>query len=179
MFCSKCGSENNEDSLFCNKCGNKLNSDITTNSGNNDTYGLICKKNMFAGFLLNIIAFALPILMVVFSLFANSTSSESKSSGGVRISISMPNTDITIVVIIGIFIFGLGMAIYFIKNKKSQRIMSIIYLISAIVDLTLCVMTCLRLVFATCGLGVMIFIPGILQIIAGTKFISATRFNKI
>ena len=48
----------------------------------------------------------------------------------------------------------------------------------SIADLTLFVMTCLLYVLASCGLGVIMFIPGILQVIAGTKFVSATKFNK-
>ena len=180
MFCNKCGAENNDDSLFCDKCGNKLNNDINIGAESNNAYELICKKNMFTGFLLNIIAFVLPILMTVFLQFSDSTTPESESSGGVSVSM---NTDVSgaaflTAIIIGILIFGLGMAIYFIKNKKTQKTLSIVYLISAIADLTLFVMTCSLYVLATCGLGVVVFIPGILQIIAGTKFVSATRFNR-
>ena len=180
MFCSKCGTENNDDSLFCNKCGNQLNSVINTETESNNTYELTRKKNMFTGFLLNIIAFALPTLMIAFLQFADRTTPESESSGGVSVSMNadVSGTAFLIAIIIGILIFGLGMAIYFIKNKKTQKTLSIVYLISAIADLTFFVMTCLLYVLATCGLGAIMFIPGILQVIAGTKFVSATKFNK-
>lgn len=180
MFCNKCGAENNDDSLFCDKCGNKLNNDINIGAESNNAYELICKKNMFTGFLLNIIAFVLPILMTVFLQFSDSTPQESNSPGDININIDIntPKVDIGIAVIIGILIFGLGMVIYFIKNKKAQRITSMVYLISAIADLTLLAITCRFYVLTTCGLGVVLFIPGILQIIAGTKFVSATRFNR-
>ena len=37
MFCSKCGSNNSDDSKYCNSCGTGLNSNITIHTTSNET----------------------------------------------------------------------------------------------------------------------------------------------
>ena len=177
MYCTKCGTENKDESKFCNNCGAPFENNSEENNANNKVnFGY--KKSMFSAFLLNIIAFTLPFLLIVFMQVSSSTTDSSESSGGFSVSFGAEYSSLClgIAMIIGVLIFIVGMLIYFIKKPGIQKLLSMIYLISAISDLALLVVTCLAIIPATCGLGVILYIPGILQIIAGSKFVSATKF---
>lgn len=170
MFCQKCGTENNDSSIYCSNCGIPLK----------ETKGKRTNKNsgtMFSGFLLNIFSVVIPaIIIFAFDLVSNSSSSQDEG-GGVTIEFNADYSTslLSLAIVIGLIIFAIGIVIYFNKNAKLRKILSLLYLIVAIADLCLLVVNTLTYILATCGLGVILYVPGILQIIAGEKYVSATR----
>ena len=54
MKCSKCGTENLQNSNFCSKCGNILNNNVTTNNVENIETLKHRKKPEVSGFMSNL-----------------------------------------------------------------------------------------------------------------------------
>lgn len=165
MYCRYCGAENNDESTYCQKCGKPLRESEERQKN---------KGKIFSAFLLNIFAIVIP----TFLIFAINTIPQSNTdSGGVSVEFkaNYSGTMLLATMSVGIIIFIIGLVIFFLKNIKSRKILSIIYLILAVVDLCLLVGNTLLYVVASCGLGTVLYIPGILQIIAGTKYVSATK----
>ena len=168
MICKKCNTNNDDSSHFCTNCGAPLN--------NNEALMNAKKQKMFTGHLLNIFSVIIPIvLMIVFSL---PTDSSNESSEGVTIVFNAnPSASLLFfIVIVGFIIFLLGLFIYFCKRNKIKLIASYVYLTASIIDLLLLFAVCATYIIATCGIGVILFVPGILQIKAGINFISATKY---
>lgn len=169
MFCQKCGTENNDSSIYCSNCGTPLK----------ETKGKKTNKNsgtMFSGFLLNLFSVAIPAILILFDFFTNSSSNQ--DDGGditIELNAEYSSSLILLAIVIGLVIFAIGIVIYFNKNVRLRKTLSLVYLIVAIADLCLLVVNTLTYILATCGLGVILYVPGILQIIAGTKYMSATR----
>ena len=172
MFCQKCGTENNDSSIYCSNCGTPLK----------ETKGKKTNKNsgtMFSGFLLNLFSVAIPALLILFDFFTNSSSNQDDGGGEtiatVEINADYSTSLLSLAIVIGLLIFAIGSVIYFNKHAKFRKTLSLLYLIVAIADLCFLVANTLTYILATCGLGVILYVPGILQIIAGTKYMSATR----
>lgn len=136
----------------------------------------INQEKMFVAHILNIIAFIIPIVLVI-AIYNLPFENNRKDNGGVDITMQaeIPFKSFITIIVIGICIFILGMYLYFTKANKIKHILSYIYLFAAIIDLIwLFITTCLYII-ATCGLGAVMFIPGILQIKAGINFVTATK----
>lgn len=170
MYCGKCGTQNDDNNCFCSKCGANLKGIHTSNKSADG------KSKLFAGLLLNIFAVAIPVILV---LVMNSLSIyESKpDDGGISIDTTGDySSGIMLVAMgVGIMIFILGIIIYFLRNSRCKSILSVVYLTVSIVDLVLFVAGTMLYVLGSCGLGLIMYVPGALQIIAGTKFISGSR----
>lgn len=159
MYCSKCGAENKDDSLFCTKCGEKiLDVNVKDDKGAEIKGVEKDKTNLFSAHLLNIIAFCLPVLMTLgmFLVIPQMSKNDSDSF------------------LVGLIIFVIGIIIYLKPERKKMK-WAYIYLFLAISDLILAFFLFMLYVLASCGFGVVLFIPGILQIIAGFKFVKAIK----
>ena len=134
------------------------------------------KDKMFAGFLLNIFAIIIPVVLGL-ALVVLPSSNDLDDGGGVTVSLEadLSYNLIVLAMVVGIVIFAMGIVLYFSKNLKMKKTLSIIYLIAAVVDLCGFFIVTLTYILATCGLGAVLYVPGILQILAGTKFVSAIR----
>jgi hypothetical protein len=64
LRCSKCGSENNEDSLFCNKCGSKLSNYVEQSSKSNR---FLNKRYIILGCSILIIGIAVVVFLTIFT----------------------------------------------------------------------------------------------------------------
>lgn len=172
--CPECGRDISDKAEACPNCG------MTLAKTKNQKYN----KNLFVAHWLNIIAFIFPgILIGISELFAyfsqNSNGDTSSSENGVSISLdaeSAFNSELlSVIMIIGALIFIIGILIYFMKSAKLKITLSIIYLIMAISDFALLLVSMAIVILMTCGVLSVILIPGILQIIAGAKFISGSK----
>lgn len=167
MYCLKCGTDNKENSEFCSQCGSRLKV-----AGNNSK----TKTKFFTGHILNISSVAIPIIMYIAMLIAV-PAEEQSNDGNTHISVTADISGdlLGIVMIIGLVIFAIGLVVYFIESVKLKTVLSFVYLILAVGDLIFLFMTMAAYVLATCGMGSVILIPGILQIVAGTKFVFASK----
>lgn len=173
MYCSNCGTENNDNSSYCSNCGKNLSYENITERAN------ISKTNLFSAHLLNIISFCLPVLMILAMFFVLPHSSSTNSSGGGDVSVhvegpSFSAMPIIIALVIGLVIFIIGLMIY-LKPDKTKLKMAYAYLFLAIADLVFAFFGNAGFVFMSCGMGTVMFIPGILQVVAGTKFLKAIK----
>ena len=180
MFCPKCGAQIEDNSVYCAKCGEKLSEQQGTNTVVVVQNSVNSKSLFNTAFILNIIAFALPvIIMLIFNILAKSSNEQSGSSD---VTVSLEYADalnvsmIEIVLIVGVLVFLLGIVIFILKNTnkiKLLNILSMIYLSVAIIDLLACFIVLFVAIIGTCGMGIICIVPGILQIIAGTKYVKA------
>ena len=173
MYCSKCGAENKDDSLFCTKCGEKiLDVNVKDDKGVEKD-----KTNLFSAHLLNIIAFCLPVLMTLgmFLVIPQMSKNDSDSAADLSVTVEPPDISgnlLLVCFLVGLIIFVIGIIIYLKPERKKW---AYIYLFLAISDLILAFFLFMLYVLASCGFGVVLFIPGILQIIAGFKFVKAIK----
>ena len=137
------------------------------------------KDKMFAGFLLNIFAVVIPVVLVLaLSVMPSSNDLDDGGSTNLVLEADLSYILIVLAMVVGLAIFAMGMVVYFSKNLKLKRTLSLVYLIAAVADLCAFFIVTLTYILATCGLGIVLYVPGVLQILAGTKFIAATRSNE-
>ena len=195
--CPECGKEISDQSKECIHCGysllkNEMEKDISykicsecgqkvpNNVNSCPNCGLpLCKpkghksnKRLFVAHWLNIIA--LSYLWEYFLL-----DNKSESNSGVTVSVDASSAFnpilLNIIVIVGILTFILGLLIYILKSKKLKLALSIMYLVIAIGNFSFLIMSMALLILMTCGMLSVILIPGVLQIIAGVKFVSGSK----
>lgn len=172
-YCEKCGNELLDEAVICPKCGCNVSKNEIINKNNAKA-----KEILFTGHLLNILSFIIPVVMLIITIAigesqilddANSSSSNAQVSVSVGTNIS--ENGLFLAIIIGVIIFVLGIVIYFIKTKKIKTALAYIYLTAAIADFVLFLIVWMNYIVITCWIGSVALIPGILQIVAGTKFI--------
>lgn len=184
MYCQKCGTQNNDDSKFCCNCAAPLTNGVVAESFKKET-----KSKLFSANILNIISavvLALSIALIAYgvstavggvdSVTQTNGSITSSSSTTVSFDTSGASLAYTVCAIDAIVVL-IGFAICFSKSLSTKRKLSVLYMIGA------CIMTCglffggVRTISFTCGLGFIMTVAGILQIIAGAKFLSATKHD--
>lgn len=178
MYCPKCGKQSEDENTFCSGCGAAL----TKNESQQNTTTYNAKSKLFSAHLLNIFAVVVPMIALVTSIIfdaMNNKPTDFGPGGGVTVEITPKaylSRNLTLLCVgIGLVLFVLGIVIYVIKSPKVKLRLSCIYLVSAIADLALFVFTVLEIVIFTCGIGSIMLVPGILQIVAGAKFISGSK----
>ncbi len=175
-YCPKCGASNDDNNEFCCKCGNSLSEKKDrVKTG---------KEQLFTAHLLNILAVLGPILFLALAVLlpdSNSDTTSGSSDGGLTIRVS-PSAEVgdatftRVAIAIGFIIFIIGLLIYFLKSAKMKIVFSYIYLFTAVADLLLLVAGIPPLfIAATCGMSLIMYIPGILQIVAGVKFVKGAK----
>ena len=136
----------------------------------------INKEKIFTAHILNIIAFIIPIVLII-AVYNMPYDDNKNDNGGVNVTMQteLPFKTFIAIMAIGVCIFIVGLYLYFTKINKFKHMLAYVYLFASIIDLIwLFITTCLY-VIATCGLGAVMFIPGILQIKAGINFVVATK----
>ncbi|MCI5679752.1 MAG: hypothetical protein MR278_07235 [Bacteroidales bacterium] len=139
----------------------------------------INQTNLFSAHLLNVIAFSLPVLLILgmYLVLPQMESGSESGGGGVSVTVeapSIPGNPLLACVLIGLIVFIIGIVIY--RNPKKEKIkLAYIYLILAIIGLILAFFVFMLFVLSSCGFGIVTFIPGILQIVAGFKFVKALK----
>lgn len=138
-------------------------------------------KSLFVAHWLNIIALILPIILVALSYLWEYFLPDNKSETNSGVTVSVDTNSVFnpillhIIIIVGILTFLIGLLIYILKSKKIKLTLSIIYLVIAIGNFSFLIMSMALLILMTCGILSVILIPGILQIIAGAKFVSGAK----
>ena len=137
----------------------------------------INQTNLFSAHLLNVIAFSLPVLLILGMYLVLPQMESGSESGGVSVTVeapSIPGNPLLACVLIGLIIFIIGIMIYRKPERKKIKL-AYTYLILAIIDLVIAFFVFMLAVLASCGFGIVVFIPGILQIVAGFKFVKALK----
>lgn len=181
MFCPECGVQNNDGSKFCCNCAKPL---VAT--AYNDANKKEVKKKMHSAHLLNIISAVVLVLSFLLIQYGVST-----STGGLSSSTTTGNTttstnttiqfdisgadDAYTAIYVGAAVAVLGLVLYFLKNESPKKAMAYIYLVGAFVATCLQFLAGVKTISFTCGLGFVLVVAGILQIVAGTKFLSAVK----
>lgn len=172
--CPECGRDISDKAEVCPNCGIAL---VKIKKQKHS-------KDLFIAHWLNIIAFIFPGILIgisdLFAYFIESNNRDTNNSkNGVTISLdsgSVFNSDLlNIIMMVGVLVFIIGILIYFVKSAKLKITFSIIYLIMAISDFAFLIISMAFAILMTCGMLSVILIPGILQIIAGVKFISGSK----
>lgn len=180
MYCSKCGTKNHDDSLFCTKCGEKLLDENVMEDKVIERKNVERNKtNLFSAHLLNVIAFCLPVLMTLGMFLVIPQMSQNNSDSSADLSVTVESPDISgnlllVCFLIGLIIFIIGIILYWKPERKKIKL-AYIYLFLAIADLVLAFFLFMLYVLASCGFGIVLFIPGILQVVAGFKFVKAIK----
>lgn len=185
MYCQKCGVENQDGSKFCNNCAEAL---VPTENSNKEK---VNNKQLFSAHLLNIISCVVLILSVIFIIYAadnsgaSATSTTTHSSNGYTYSKVESRSEVTVdtssastayvICAVDAIVVILGLAIYFKKTISSKKALSYIYLVASFILTGLFFFIGIDTIAFTCGLGFISTITGILQIIAGCKFVSALK----
>lgn len=129
---------------------------------------------MFSAFLLNIFAIIIPLTLI---FVTNIITKPNIDNGKIGLEFENDYSRVLLlaIVCIGIIIFIIGFMIFFLKNKKLQKILAMLYLILAVLAFCFLFGSISFYVVTPCGFSIFLFIPGILQIIAGIKYVSSTR----
>ncbi|MBU9746958.1 zinc-ribbon domain-containing protein [Lachnospiraceae bacterium ASD3451] len=173
IYCRNCGCQNDENSRYCVKCGAALYDNISPKNGNDNNNK---SKSLFAAHLINILAVAIPAaLLIAVNLFMGSSGDSSEGNITFSIDADLSEAYINIAAIIGLAVFIIGLIIYFIKQQKAKMLLSIIYISVAVCDFVFLIATWSFYVLMTCGLGAVMYVPGILQIIAGILFLIGSK----
>ncbi len=173
IFCSKCGAQNTEDNAFCSQCGAPLAPVAAPKKDNTNAKG-----SLFTGHLLNIIAAVLPgLLWLAAEMMSSSGTSDPNADVTVTVDPGALPAEIHVVIAlaIGFVVFVIGLLIYFLKDAKVKQILSYVYIAGAIIGLGYLFGTWGTYIVLSCGLGAVMFIPGILQIVAGIKFATGAK----
>lgn len=177
-YCSKCGKELLDEAVICPNCGCPIE-DKTIKEFIDENKRTTAKKNLYTGLLLNIFSVVIPIVLIIMlSVGTDETSNTSNShSGGVTITTETDTSprDVGIAMMGGIAIFALGLAVYFVKEKRIKSILAYVYLIASISDFVFFFFAWMTYIIATCFMGAIGLIPGILQIRAGIKFVAGCK----
>lgn len=178
MYCQKCGAENKEGSQFCCNCAESL----TTNNEKQ-----INGKKLYSAHLLNVISSVMLIMSILFIAYtvshaAGSFSHEVSRDGAILSSTKGTLTYDTsgapiayIVCVLDAIVVILGLIIYFNKSVSTKRKLAYIYMLCSFLITILFFFASIRTLSFTCGLGFILTIAGILQIVAGCKFLSALK----
>ena len=181
MYCPKCGHQITDDSIYCRNCGEKIsNTEERIYSQKKATSKDAVKSKLFAAHILNIIAFVIPLALLYGMTHISSNSEDYEpATGDVNVTVEVEGNfngrGLFIAMMAGLVIFIIGLVIYFAKSPSLRKKLSYVYLIGAIAALMVLFFSMMMYVMSTCGIGSVIFIPGILQIVAGYKFVMGTR----
>lgn len=177
-YCSKCGNELLDEAVICPKCGCPA-----ANEPKQETKEEInkkCQKALLTGHLLNIFSAVIP-LVAVFGFWRIADSYTEVGGGGdtlvtINSGTSLSVNGIVYAAIIGLVIFILGLAIYLLKKSPKTKLrLAYIYLVAAVLDLILFFFSYMLYILSTCGLGIVCLIPGLLQVVAGMKFVNGCK----
>ena len=200
-YCSKCGNALHDEAVICPKCGCPVeNTNFAAKAAQ--------KAKVASASLLNLIAFVINILLFLFlAAVLIMAEPPEKTDGDYHVTFDMftgiitdiQDTDIewqqaiaeynqniqkvllgTILwglFSVGMFLFGLKLkkAVFTPSGKKLTPIYTICAILAPIVSL-LAANNMLALVL--CGIGLIFFVPAILQIIAGVKFSKAVSLSE-
>ncbi len=159
-YCSKCGNELHDDAVICPKCGCPVEAKQSSNKTSN--------SKIRTALLLNIFAFVIALFSIV-----NYCYEVSKSDN---------NNDSTYILLFGLLaLITLSFILCIIINAFARKgeIKSFLawsYVVSVVITTIFYALLAPVLFFAAiCGMGILIPIPPILQIIAAVKLIQATK----
>lgn len=197
-YCSKCGNELHDEAVICPKCGCQVE-DVSPTAKSS------AKASVVSASLLNLIAFVINILIFAF-LFVTIiqvSPPEIADMNDYNITVDMFTGEIediqdseaiwqeamtiyrkfwisTIlwgVFSVGIFLLGLKLkkAVFTPSGKKLTSIYTICAILAPIFYLLI---ADYMMTFVLCGIGFILFVPAILQIVAGVKFSRAVSINE-
>lgn len=181
MYCPKCGTKNKDDSKFCTNCAQEL----IVNEFN--TVEKISSKKIYSAHLINIISAVVLIISIILIAYGVSTATGSVNSETTQNGLTHSTTNATVTFdtsgapiayiscAFDAIVVILGLIIYFAKSVSAKRRLAYIYMIFAFLITVLFFFAGIRTISFTCGLGFVLTVSGILQIVAGSKFLSALK----
>lgn len=181
LYCQNCGTQNNAGSQFCCNCAAPLSHEIILTNTRT-------REKLFSAHLLNIISAVVLALSIILIAYGVSTSngnitSTTQAGGTTNTTTTQMQFDISgapfayKVCGIDVVIIFLGFLVYGNKNDSVKKGLAVLYMLGA------CLMTCLlffggvKTLSFTCGLSFIMTVAGLLQIIAGVKFLSAIKHD--
>lgn len=170
-YCSKCGNELMDEAVICPKCGCPVpDSEMNVVQDNR-------KVRLKSASAMNAIAFILNILCGAYLAWALfDVSNEPEPSGGISEDFSGGTPSVGwfwVWAAMVIVIFALGIAIY---SNKTNAILPYVYILLSVLNLVVVNLAFPNLLYlVTCIWGIIFFVPNILQIIAGIRFLQSTK----
>ena len=179
-YCSECGNQLLDEAVICPKCGAAAGpiGEKETPAGKHDK-----RVRLKTSAALNNIAGILNLLLALFFtwILFGSSSVESGSSEGFTISVDTsgcaPHPALFWLWLASI-LFTYALALYSISHiqRGGKGIFAYLYMFSSILSVLLLNLAFPNLlILAMCFIGVIFFVPTILQLIAGVKMLQGTR----
>lgn len=180
-YCSKCGNELLDEAVICPKCGCPV-ANLDSNAALDNR-----KARLKSAVTLNAVAFIINILCGAIMAWANlKPSNSSRPTGGVSFDIDItagnrssggvdPAWAVAWVAMV-LLIFALGIIINKQYQNKSSSMLGYLYVVLAVINIVVLYLTCPNLLLVmVCGIGVLFFVPSILQVIAGIRFLQCNQ----
>lgn len=180
-YCSKCGNELFDEAVICPKCGCP-----TQKAASKSQYsGESGHSKLTTGRILNNIAALINLLLIVFltySIFflydSDNITAPSASEADIQIIYEPPQPNkgwFIVWILIVAALFALGMMLGK-KKIRSHALFCYVYLALAILSVVVLLIAFpeLRLLLL-CAVGLILFIPAILQVIAGIYFLQSAK----
>ena len=170
-YCCKCGNELFDEAVICPKCGCPTEGEIKKDNAS-------VKVNTAA--ILNNIAFIINLLISIYAIYSVYFEKAGSSEAKMSVTLSMdadPNSFFFWLWIIFNFVtFAIGLMIKKRFNSLSGKLLPYIYLLSSILSVIFMIIgTPNILILLVCAIGVVFFVPAILQVIATINFLQGTK----
>lgn len=165
MFCKNCGKEIEDNVKFCSYCGYNFQIETTTEK-------IISSKmdsKLKVGFTLNFVSLIIALTIFLGASYVLGQAGIDEYTKGFSYAL-IPMLAVVLTSVLGFYVKTA------LTKDKTRVSMSYLYLVATLISTILTIIGSIFVFpFMLCFVGLIYFVPAILQIIASTKFFQATK----
>lgn len=169
MYCSNCGSQNNDKNVFCTVCGSRL-------GGEKQSAEIDLSKNTYFAFIVNIVSSIFLGVYTIFLIWALYSEIRDGATTGMLKNYYLRNgVGAILACVIDSAVVFLGIYLHRCKEVQKRKKCALVYMVGAVI------MSIVYIFFSFIGLGYLccssaiVLIVSILQIIAAIAFLLGTK----